>query len=332
MPEILVVDGVEYYLYTPKDETDDFHSMVKEHYKKIFGEDSLYFDVRKKLKSKSKIGSIPDAYIINFKRDEWYVVEEELSYHPVYNHIVNQLTRFLNGIKNMKSRSQLLEALYREIDKDEVLRNIAKKQINSHDIHHALTKLISKQPSIIVIIEEKTMETEEAIESIHPSPHVIEFKTYARKDSPDIRAHLFEPLCKTMVSEGPKPQTLPIDSFIEQVDVSIRDVARALIERISQLGNVVFRGKTSYSAYIGKRRVAYGFVGIAPRKSTLKIYVRTNSPTFSDPKGWMDTKKAKWFTKYEEGTFTITTKDQIDYTMELIKQSYQIVQHMIHAN
>ncbi|MCK4436279.1 hypothetical protein KAU87_05645, partial [Candidatus Bathyarchaeota archaeon] len=187
-------------------------------------------------------------------------------------------------------------------------------------------------PSIIVIIEEKTMETEEAIESIHPSPHVIEFKTYARKDSPDIHAHLFEPLCKTMVSEEPKPQTLPKKEFIEQVDVSIRDVARALIERISQLGNVVFRGTTSYSAYIGKRRVVYGFAGIAPRKSTLKIYVRTNSPTFSDPKEWMDTKKAKWFTEYEEGAFSITTKDQIDYAMELVKQSYQIVQHMIRTN
>jgi len=195
-----------------------------------------------------------------------------------------------------------------------------------------LTKLVSKQPSIVVIIEEKTMETEEAIESVYPSPYVIEFKTYARRDSPDIRAHLFEPLHETMVSEGPKPQTLPIEEFVEQVDVSIRDVARALIERISQLSNVVFRGTTSYSAYIGKRRLVYGFAGIAPRKSTLKIFVRTNSPTFSDPKGWMDIKKSKWFTEYEEGAFTITTKDQIDYAMELVKQSYQIVQHMIHAN
>ncbi|MCK4668489.1 hypothetical protein KAT21_00010 [Candidatus Bathyarchaeota archaeon] len=66
-----------------------------------------------------------------------------------------------------------------------------------------------------------------------------------------------------------------------------------MIERISQLGNVVFRGTTSYSAYTGRRRVVYGFVGIAPRKSTLKIYVRTNSPTFSDPKGWMDIKKSR---------------------------------------
>ena len=328
MAEILVVDGVEYNLYRPKDETNDFHSMVKEHYKEIFGADSLYFDVRKNLKSKSKIGSIPDAYILDFCLGEWYVIEEELSWHPVYDHIVNQLTRFLNGIRNMRSRNQLIEVLYQEIDKDASLRNFIKRQINSRDIHHALTNLILKQPSIVVIIEEKTMETEEAIESIHPSPVVIEFKTYIQKDNPNIRAHLFEPLYggRKVSFKEPSPQTLSIEEFIEKVDVSIREVTRSLLTRIAQLGNVVFRGKTSYSAYIGKRRIIYGFAGIAPRKSTLKIYIRTNSPSFSDPREWLDPKKAKWFTESDEKAFTITNKDQVDYAMELITQSYQITQ------
>ena len=99
MSEILIVDGLEYELYTPKDEIEDFHSMVKNQYQNIFGKDSLYFDIRKKLTSKSKIGSIPDAYIIDFTKDLWYVVEEELSSHSLYDHIVSQITRFLNGIK-----------------------------------------------------------------------------------------------------------------------------------------------------------------------------------------------------------------------------------------
>ena len=133
MSEILIADGVEYDLYTPQDETDDFHSMVKEHYREIFGADSLYFDIRKNLKSRSKIGSIPDAYILDFKRDQWYVLEEELSWHSVYDHIVNQLTRFLIGIKNTKSRNQLCEVLYQEIDKDEGLRSKVKKQIDARD-------------------------------------------------------------------------------------------------------------------------------------------------------------------------------------------------------
>jgi predicted transport protein len=47
--------------------------------------------------------------------------------------------------------------------------------------------------------------------------------------------------------------------------------------------------------------------------------------TFQDPQGW--TKKYKgWFfsKKHEEREFSITTKEQLSYAIELIKQSYNI--------
>lgn len=332
MSETLVAAGVEYRLYTPKDEIDDFHSMVKTHYKRIFGATSLYFDIRKTLRSKSKIGSIPDVYILDFKRGEWYVVEEELSQHPVYDHIVNQLTRFLNGIKNLKSRNQLCEALYQEINKDDSLRSVVKNQTESRDIHHALTNLILKEPKIVVIIDEKTVEVEEAVESIPSQPILIEFRTYAQENNPESRAHLFEPIHEIVTRREHTPQRLSIEEFVNNVEMPIREVTRVLISRISQLNNVVFRGKTSYSAYIGKRRIIYGFAGIQPRKSTLKIYVRTNSPSFSDPKKWLEPQKVKWFTEYEENAFTITNENQVDYAMELINQSYQIIQKVFNSN
>ena len=68
MTEILIVDGLKYELYTPKDEINDFNSMVKQQYKEIFGKNTLYFDIQKTLKSKSKIGSIPDAYVIDITK------------------------------------------------------------------------------------------------------------------------------------------------------------------------------------------------------------------------------------------------------------------------
>lgn len=98
---MLLIDGVRYRLKAPLDEENEFHPMIKEHFKEIFGEQSLYFDVKYVLKSESGIGSIPDAYVISLsKPSEWYVVENELSSHQVYNHIVNQLARFINGLKN----------------------------------------------------------------------------------------------------------------------------------------------------------------------------------------------------------------------------------------
>lgn len=80
--------------------------MVKAHYREIFDEDALYFDVKHVLKAPSKIGSIPDAYVVSFRYGEWYVVENELSSHPIYDHIVNQLNRFLNGSRTKRPETR----------------------------------------------------------------------------------------------------------------------------------------------------------------------------------------------------------------------------------
>ena len=97
---MLLIDGVRYELWTPPNE-DEFERMVKEHAVDIFGEQSVYLDIKQKLKSKAWIGSIPDGYVIVFGDSPcWHVVEAELSCHPLYEHIVQQISRFINGIKN----------------------------------------------------------------------------------------------------------------------------------------------------------------------------------------------------------------------------------------
>ena len=59
---MLLIDGVKYKLWTPKDEENEFHPLIKKHYKSIFGEDSLYFDLKPRLKSKSGL-DLQDRYI-----------------------------------------------------------------------------------------------------------------------------------------------------------------------------------------------------------------------------------------------------------------------------
>ena len=49
----LIVDGVNYRLFTPSSE-DEIESFIVIHSKQIFGEDSLYFSVKKQLKSLNK--------------------------------------------------------------------------------------------------------------------------------------------------------------------------------------------------------------------------------------------------------------------------------------
>ena len=83
--KILLKDGVKYVPYTYKNEKE-LESMFFEHYKDIFGEDTVLFQ-GSKIKTLSNIGTIPDAFIIDVKNKIWFVVEVELKDHDIYGHI-----------------------------------------------------------------------------------------------------------------------------------------------------------------------------------------------------------------------------------------------------
>jgi predicted transport protein len=335
---MLLIDGVKYRPWTPKDEEKEFHPIIREHSKEIFGEDSLYFDVKHVLKTTSGIGSIPDAYVINLSKPfEWYVVENELASHPVYDHIVKQLTKFINGIANQSARSQILDVLYDEINKDSVLKATVQKLIDSTDIYHALSKLLSTAPRIVIIIDQKTSDVEEACQVLKYETNIVEFKTFVREGAENVRAHLFEPLHafekpkpgRQREGRAPTPEHYRIwEKKLAWVDENVRDIVKELTARIVRFGEV--RHKTSgpdYVFYKGAPSTKSVFAGFFISKKALKVRIRTDPATFKDPQRWTGDRTYHWFFRTgQEKEFKITSRDQIDYAMELIKQSYALAE------
>lgn len=193
---MLLIDGVTYEVWTPANE-DDFEQIVKEHAKDIFGEESIYLDIKHKLKSKSGIGSIPDGYVIIFgDQPHWHIVEVELSSHQLYEHIVPQVSRFINGIKNPSTQRDIVDALYQEIDSDDFLKLHLRRAIGPTETYKFLSDLLSKLPVVTVIIEKHTEQLDEAISALaHSQIKVVEFQTFAREGvGLPVHAHLFEPV------------------------------------------------------------------------------------------------------------------------------------------
>jgi predicted transport protein len=190
----------------------------------------------------------------------------------------------------------------------------------------------------VVIIDQKTPETEEALQNLTPQPSILEFKTFARIDAPSIHAHLFEPLHagepgKRGTGESPKKRTTPNyyrvwEKKLEWVDQSTRDATRALMNRILQLKDVT--AKASGPDYIfckGQPSDKTRFVGLFLMKPALKVRVRTDPATTRDPKKWLSARTYNWlFRTANEKEFKISSINQIDYAMELIKQSYSLAE------
>jgi len=189
----ILLDGVKYILWVPETE-DELQDIVKEHSKEIFWEGSLFFDVKKKIISKSGRGSKPDGYLIDFSDDEWWVIEVELSSHPIDEHIVSQLSKFIRATKNSLTRKEIIDTLYSDIKNDPIKCAFVKKRMGSEekDMHKLLSKVISKDPEgIIVIVEKLQPEIEEACESLKTQTYFIELKTFVKKGARmKLHAHL----------------------------------------------------------------------------------------------------------------------------------------------
>ncbi len=192
---MLLIDGVRYEEWIPEKEVEEFQPMVKEHVQDIFGNKSKYIEARR-LKSKAGIGSIPDGFVIICgDSPQWHIVEVELSAHQLYDHIVNQVGRFVNGIKNPVTQKNIVDTIYQEITGSKMSKVEVEEAIGSGEIHKFLTDLISLPPILAIVIEKKTPELGEAINLLKYSPiKIIEFRTFRRVGAEAVHAHLFEPL------------------------------------------------------------------------------------------------------------------------------------------
>ncbi len=338
---MLIIDGVRYRLWTPKDEEREFHPMIREHYREIFGEGCLYFDIKHRLKSKAGIGSIPDAYVIKLSKPfDWYVVENELAFHPIYDHVVKQLTKFMNGLRNPKSRNDILEAIDEEVRSDKILKAYVEKMIASSEIYRFMSKLLSQPPKIVIVIDELNEEVKEACQSLKYDIHFVEFKTFVREDAENVHAHLFEPLYsirrvskkKKKVETGKRALPEHYESWekmLAWVDENTKYVVELLSTTIRNFPDVneASHGRY-YCFYKGKPSTKSIFAAFLLTKNALNIRIRTDPKTFEDPRKWTGERVYKgWFFKQgQERQFKITSHDQIPYALELIKQSYELAE------
>jgi hypothetical protein len=236
---MLLIDGISYIEWAPKNE-DEFEQVVKEHSQEIFGKNSIYIDIKHKIKSEAGIGSIPDGYVIILgNAPRWNVVEVELSSHNPYDHIVSQIGRFIKGIKNPLSQQEIIRTIYNEINKDSILAATARKEIASGEIHEFISECVLKPPEITIVIEKRKPELDEAIETLAYCPHVVELRTFTNKVlAKPTHAHLFNPLNisstqserKSNVNNEIKPKSIG-----EQKRVTVKDLVDSGFFRAGQI-------------------------------------------------------------------------------------------------
>jgi len=230
---ILFKDGVKYIEYQYKNELE-IEDMVYEHYKYIFGKDSLFL-AKRKIKTNAGISTIPDAFVLSLDDKKWYLIEVEMKSHQLYEHIVPQISKFNTAIKNSNSQKILIKMIYEEI-KNDPQKNLIFQLKQIKEIFKYITEILESKPQIIILIDGKNDELEEVCESLPFDSKVIEFKTFCRENvGIGDHIHSFEPLKDfkkvTPASKGDlgtfkfiPDSNIPVEKINDSVEITINKI------------------------------------------------------------------------------------------------------------
>lgn len=137
---------------------EEFEKDVKNNSKQLFGEKTIYFDIKKKIDTASLGSSIPDGILFDFDDPEeikFYLIEVELASHDFYKHIFPQITKFFAFYKNSNSRNNLIEKIFSLINDNPQIAQEFRELANSNEIYKKIKDaVVNKQKMEIIKIFE----------------------------------------------------------------------------------------------------------------------------------------------------------------------------------
>lgn len=162
----------------------DFERAVVGHCNDIFGAETVYFDIKRRLGNQNVL-TIPDGYLIDFsfpRSPRLYIIENELVKHDPYRHIGQQLLKFAIAYKT--SGRKLKRVLYEKIQADPERRAFVEKRsagAGYRNVDVLLDEIIFDQPvSAIVVIDEITSDLENVLGQLTMNTDVVELRTFTQ--------------------------------------------------------------------------------------------------------------------------------------------------------
>lgn len=214
----LIYKGNIYIPYEYKSEKE-FELEIVANSKAIFGQHSLYIDVKKKLVN-DNIVTIPDGYLIDtsFEKDpHLYIIENELSKHDPYKHIGEQLLKFAISYKTSgrKIKTFLLDYITNTKENESFINEFLFRS-NYRNIDALLEDIIfEKSVSAIVIIDQITPDLDNVLKQLTMKIDLLEFQTYVNYNE---KIHKFDPFQEEIrsITESPtsKLQLEDLDTII----------------------------------------------------------------------------------------------------------------------
>ncbi|MDL2273005.1 hypothetical protein LJC34_00400 [Oscillospiraceae bacterium OttesenSCG-928-G22] len=188
---------------------DDFEERVVALADSIFGEQTIYLDIKKKLKG-NEFNIIPDGFLIDMtvpSSPQLYLIENKIVSHDPFKHIGIQLLKF--SINFEDSQTQIKNLLMKYIlDSPTFKERLTKSSqlSDARNIDEYLDRAVYSDFKAIVIIDEARKELNKVIQKINANISVLELKAYQAGES---FVYQYDTLYDSEIDELPEEDELP---------------------------------------------------------------------------------------------------------------------------
>ena len=312
---------------------EDFENLVIKNSKILFGGNSIYFNLKNKIRSQSLGNSIPDGFLFDFKdkeNPEFYIVEVELANHDFFRHIFPQVTKFFAFFKNSKSRNELIDTLFNYIKLDTNLEEEFKNYLGKKELYKALKETIEDSQHILIVIDENKLEFQEIMETYTDTWDKIVkieiLKQYSAKGrtiftlNPDFEdIELVEPLPQEEIKEKYNE-----NFHLEGVAEDEQKAYQVIKDNILKLNpNIKINPQHYYVALRDRKNFAYLYFGKKKLQITVMLSFEIGQKMIKNHKFRQLTEGVQKFYGFP-GSFEVTVENtnNIDEVVAILKEAY----------
>jgi predicted DNA-binding protein (MmcQ/YjbR family) len=327
---IIIHDNIPYSEIQYKNEQDLERLAVEKRYA-LFGNDIVYFDIKKKITSNAGISRIPDGLFFtlpSYNDAKLWLVEYELSNHDLERHITPQILGFMKALQNESTKKTIREMLYKQIKQSPAsVKKIKSILPQDEEIHYFIETILDRELGIVIVIDKKTPELEEVADSISGmiriQSQILEFITFENSDSKKI--HMIDTLSSIPRSEKTKKTIRLWETRIGETTPENRSTIDLFISTIIDEFRAIGKPWHKwYAFYLGdptERKKLFAVIYTSKNKSSLCFRVdpekfRANQQSVRIVKGF-------FFPGGTERRISLS-KDNFKEIIECLKHSYKV--------
>lgn len=197
------------------DNEKELHAWVERNISNFFG-DVIYLPGNFYIYTKRKKGGKPDGFLLDLDNSSWTIIESELISHGVWDHISEQIIRFIVASYSDDTKRLIRDYFFDELERKKQINKASEKlKITPARLMQKIENIVEGRiPDIAIFIDQVNDDLKDMVEALNATIRVFRVQKYLANGN-------VEYLC-------PEGKTSTIETSIEEVKDTKGNQAQAL--------------------------------------------------------------------------------------------------------